>query len=145
MKIGELAKRAGCTSDTIRFYEKEGLLPEADRTDANYRSYDESHMERLRFIRNCRALDMTHDEIRALLRAADAPASDCGEINELLDEHIRHVEVRILELQQLKEQLTALRDQCHGEHPVNDCGIMQKLAAMDAGNALPRRKQTHLG
>lgn len=143
MKIGELAKIAHCTTETIRFYEKEGLLPEAERTEANYRSYSARHVERLRFIRNCRALDMTHDEIRALLRLTDAPADGCGSINALIDEHIAHVDTRIDELKQLKVQLTTLREQCHGEQAVEDCGIVQGLNEMDV--SATRVRHTHLG
>lgn len=132
MKIGELAQLANCTPDTIRFYEKEGLLPLARRTEANYRVYHEDHLIRLRFIRNCRSLDMTHDEVRALLAAADGHASTCGEINDLVDEHLSHVNTRIAELEQLRGQLTALRDKCRGEHPVEDCGIFQELTTKDA-------------
>jgi Cd(II)/Pb(II)-responsive transcriptional regulator len=143
MKIGELARLANCTTDTIRFYEKEGLLPEADRTDANYRSYNESHIDRLRFIRNCRALDMTHDEVRALLAASDSAAAGCGAINALLDEHIGHVNKRIDELLQLREQLTALRDRCSGEQPVEDCGIIHGLTSMETTH--PKPKASHLG
>jgi Cd(II)/Pb(II)-responsive transcriptional regulator len=143
MKIGELAKIAHCTTETIRFYEKEGLLPEAERTEANYRSYTAKHVERLRFIRNCRALDMTHDEIRALLRLTDAPADGCGSINALIDEHIAHVDTRIEELKQLKVQLTTLREQCHGEQAVEDCGIVQGLNEMDV--SATRVRHTHLG
>ncbi|WJF90026.1 Cd(II)/Pb(II)-responsive transcriptional regulator [Paraburkholderia bonniea] len=143
MKIGELAKITHCTTETIRFYEKEGLLSEADRTEANYRSYTAKHVERLRFIRNCRALDMTHDEIRALLRLTDAPADGCGAINTLIDEHITHVDTRINELRQLKTQLTTLREQCHGEQSVEDCGIVHGLTDMEV--AAPRSRHTHLG
>lgn len=141
MKIGELAQLANCTPDTIRFYEKEGLLPLARRTDANYRVYNEGHAIRLRFIRNCRALDMTHDEVRVLLNAADAPASTCGEVNGLVDEHLSHVNTRIAELEQLRGQLTALRDKCRGEHPVEDCGILQELTSRDAPRSA---KMSHL-
>src|SRR5689334_2051768 len=109
MKIGELAKAARCTPETIRFYEKEGLMPDAERTDSNYRNYTDVHVERLRFIRNCRALDMAHDEIRALLRLTDTPADPCDSINSLLDEHIGHVDARLAELTQLRDQLTELR------------------------------------
>ncbi|MGH8777596.1 Cd(II)/Pb(II)-responsive transcriptional regulator [Paraburkholderia sp.] len=143
MKIGELAKIAHCTTETIRFYEKEGLLPEADRTEANYRSYTAQHVERLRFIRNCRALDMTHDEIRALLRFTDTPAEQCGAINALVDAHIEHVDTRIDELKQLKAQLTALREQCQVERAVENCGIVQGLTDMQV--PAQRSRHTHLG
>jgi Cd(II)/Pb(II)-responsive transcriptional regulator len=143
MKIGELARLANCTTDTIRFYEKEGLLPPADRTTANYRSYNEGHIDRLRFIRNCRALDMTHDEVRALLEAADGPATGCGAVNALVDEHIGHVNTRIDELLQLRAQLTALRERCAGEQPVEECGIIHGLTSMEATQ--PKAKASHLG
>ena len=64
IKIGELARRAQCPAQTIRYYEHEGLLPEPIRTAGNYRVYSRAHIERLSFIRNCRSLDMTLDEIR---------------------------------------------------------------------------------
>jgi DNA-binding transcriptional MerR regulator len=88
MKIGELAHHTGTQVETIRYYEREGLLPETARTDGNYRIYGTTHADRLRFIRNCRSLDMTLDEIRLLLRFKDSPAENCGGVNELLDEHI---------------------------------------------------------
>lgn len=103
MKIGELAQASQCTVETMRYYEKEGLLPIPARTEGNYRSYGSAHVERLRFIRNCRALDMTHQEIYVLLGLMDQPGSDCGAVNELLDEHITHVDVRIAEFSQLKQ------------------------------------------
>ena len=143
MKIGELARISRCTVETVRYYEKEGLLPAPERTTGNYRSYGAAHLERLRFIRNCRALDMTHDEVRALLGLVDQPANDCGGVNRVLDEHIAHVEVRIKELKQLKQQLVALRQSCHGEQSVIACGIVQGLATMETETR--HERQTHLG
>ena len=67
MKIGELAKATHTQVETIRYYEREGLLPQTVRTEGNYRVYGVEHLDRLSFIRNCRGLDMTPDEIRALL------------------------------------------------------------------------------
>src|SRR3546814_16484795 len=93
MKIGELAKRTESTVETIRYYEKEGLLPEPSRSDGNYRLYGEEHIERLRFIRHCRTLVMALDEVRTLLRYRDTPTEECGDVHALLDEHI-HAEVR---------------------------------------------------
>src|SRR5689334_7708081 len=112
MKIGELAKTAGTTVETVRYYEKEGLLPAPDRGENNYRSYGPQHVDRLRLIRNCRALDMTQDEIRAILSLADSHAGDCGPINQIFEAHIRHVDERIAELTQLKVQLGDLRQRC---------------------------------
>lgn len=75
MKIGELAKLTDCQVETIRYYEKEGLLPPPARSDGNYRLYTQAHTERLVFIRNCRSLDMTLEEIRSLLGLRDSPGT----------------------------------------------------------------------
>ena len=80
IRIGELAQRTGCEVVTVRFYEKEGLLPAPARSSGNYRLYSEAHIERLQFIRHCRSLDMSLGEIRALLGLRDKPLRDCGEV-----------------------------------------------------------------
>ncbi|MDO9001836.1 MAG: Cd(II)/Pb(II)-responsive transcriptional regulator [Aquabacterium sp.] len=143
MKIGDLAQVAQCTVETIRYYEKEGLLPAPARTAGNFRVYGPEHAERLRFIRNCRALDMSHSEIHALLRLADQTAEDCGAVNAVFDQHIAHVDERIRELTQLKQQLANLRQRCQSEQTVQSCGILQGLAAMEAEQKPERH--THLG
>lgn len=128
LKIGELAKRTGCQVVTIRYYEKEGLLPEPSRTEGNFRLYEEVHVERLQFIRHCRSLDMTLNEVRALLGLRDDQAGDCEEVNLLLDDHIRQVELRVAALLQLKQHLVALRQKCSGVRDVESCGILQGLS-----------------
>lgn len=143
MKIGELAKVAQCTVETVRYYEKEGLLSAPARTAGNYRSYGANHIERLRFIRNCRALDMTHDEIRALLGFMDEPTRDCCDVNRLVDAHLGHVDARIDELMKLRNQLVELRKQCASPAEISACGILQGLTAMDTEPKSER--QTHLG
>lgn len=144
MKIGELAQRANCTVETIRYYEREGLLPAPARTGANYRSYGAEHAERLRFIRNCRVLDMAHDEIRILLALMNQPGGDCGAVNQLLDEHIAHVDRRIAELTALKQQMHALRESCQRRQTVDTCGILHGLSVM-APEERPPKRHTHLG
>ena len=143
MKIGELAQVAQTTVETVRYYEKEGLLPATARTSGNFRVYGPAHLERLRFIRNCRALDMSHEEIHTLLGLADQPAEGCGAINDVFDQHMAHVDERIRELVQLKSQLTRLRRRCQTVQAVDACGILQGLAAMET-EAKPER-HTHLG
>ncbi len=143
MKIGELAKVARCPVETIRYYEREGLLAAPTRSAGNFRLYGPAHVERLRFIRNCRALDMSQDEIRRLLELSDNPGAGCGAVNSLFDEHIAHVEERIRELSQLRDQLGALRRCCQRDARVDDCGILQGLAEMESGARSERH--THLG
>ena len=128
IKIGELAKRTGATVETIRYYEKEELLPEPSRSEGNYRLYRKEHIERLQFILHCRTLDMTLDEVRVLLQYWDEPDKDCGNVDALLDEHIHAVEVRIKALMQLKQHLTTLRQKCSSRALAVSCGILNALA-----------------
>ena len=128
MKIGELATATGTPVETIRYYERDGLLPAPLRTEGNFRIYDETHRSRLTFVRHCRALDMNLDEIRVLLKFRDGTEGDCGEVNALLDEHIVHVQARIRELRDLDKDLRALRELCKEAQDPSQCGILNGLA-----------------
>ncbi|TAH11294.1 MAG: Cd(II)/Pb(II)-responsive transcriptional regulator [Curvibacter sp.] len=130
MKIGELAKKTGTQVETVRYYEREGLLPTPLRTDGNYRLYGDNHVERLSFIRHCRSLDMTLGEIRTLLGFKDAPEDNCEQVNILLDEHIGHVAQRIQELRALEQQLKDLRAQCQETQQSARCGILSELSSV---------------
>jgi Cd(II)/Pb(II)-responsive transcriptional regulator len=145
MRIGDLAEATGIAVETIRFYEREGLLPPPARAANNYRIYLPAHVERLAFIRQCRNLDMTLDEIGALIQLREQPLQDCGEVNALLDEHIGHVTRRIRELRALEKELVALRARCQSPHAVADCGILDGLdrAAAESPVAVPRRRHVH--
>ena len=131
----------GTPVETIRFYEREGLLPAAQRAENNYRLYTSAHADRLAFIRHCRNLDMALDEIRSLLRLRDAPSQDCGEVNTLLDEHIGHVGQRIRELRTLEKDLNALRARCSAPNAIETCGILNELdgVASHGSSASPHR------
>lgn len=139
MRIGELARRTGCGADTIRYYEREGLLPRPGRSGANYRLYEASHLTRLTFIRNCRALEMSLEEIRALLAIMDGDGngggSDCDEVSAVIRRHIGHVEDRLARLTALQEQLERLLCRCGGAQPAGHCGILRELTAVQAGAA----------
>ena len=141
MRIGNLAEATGTPVETIRFYEREGLMPAARRTDNNYRQYSAAHAERLAFIRHCRNLDMTLDEIRSLLRLRDSPPKDCGEVNALLDDHIGHVAQRIRELRALEKDLKALRARCSSSHSIDECGILTGLDDAAAQGAAPSMRR----
>lgn len=132
MKISDLAQQTGVSSDTIRYYEKIGLLPEPARNLNNYRVYSAEHVKYLRFIKNCRQLDMTQEEIARLLHLAISPFEPCDEINQLLDEHLGHVQERIQELQQVEVVLSKLREQCLHPKQVQDCGILEGLNSIAA-------------
>lgn len=142
MKIGELAKATDCAVETIRYYERENLLPEPARSDGNYRVYTQAHVERLTFIRNCRTLDMTLEEIRSLLRLRDSPQDQCESVNALIDEHIEHVQARIDGLAALQEQLVELRRRCNagGDH----CAILERLE-VNGAVSVPEAEHSHVG
>ncbi|RJG02763.1 Cd(II)/Pb(II)-responsive transcriptional regulator [Noviherbaspirillum sedimenti] len=123
MIISGLARRSGCQVETIRYYERQGLLPAPDRSSGNYRLYRQIHVERLLFIRHCRSLDMTLDEIRRLLDLRDRPQASGSEANALLEKRIGQVAQRIEELQALQRQLLDLHGQCHRAQALVDCNI----------------------
>ncbi|MGP3789511.1 Cd(II)/Pb(II)-responsive transcriptional regulator [Pseudomonas sp. B392_1p] len=145
MKIGELAKLADCQVETVRYYEREGLLPAPARSEGNYRIYNSEHLERLTFIRNCRSLDMALVEIRSLLALMDRPEENCERVNSLMDEHIEHVQARVTSLLALQQQLVELRHRCASGRGVDECGILQRLNSTGGVNALPKNSHTHVG
>ena len=128
MKIGELSALASTPVETIRYYERAGLLPSPSRSQGNFRVYEAQHLQRLQFIRHCRGLAMSLEEVRVLLRLKDAPDADCGDVNALLDAHIGHVSRRIQELLALEKHLQALRLRCVEARGVDPCGILVGLA-----------------
>jgi len=141
MRIGELARRADCPVETVRYYEKQGLLTAPRRSGANYRDYGAAHLERLAFIRRCRSLDMSLPEIRALLNAVARPGADCAPVDALIDAHIGHVAARIAELKSLKKELDAIRAHCAGRRPAGACGIIETLSRPAAKRA---RRNSHV-
>lgn len=128
IKIGQLAKQTKCKVVTIRYYEKQGLMPEPSRSVGNFRLYDDAHIKRLHFIRYCRALGMKLDDIRRLFTLRDGPTQDCDGVVALLNEHIQQVECRIATLLELKHSLTELRNKCSGGQPIELCGILKGLS-----------------
>lgn len=124
-RIGDAARRSGVTAANIRYYEKEGLLPAGVRADNSYRLYSDADVHRLRFIRLCRAMDMSLDEVRTLLALDLTRKEDCHAACDTLDEHLRHVRARLAELQALEADLMALRSRCDGSDA--QCHIIEAL------------------
>lgn len=131
MKIGDLSAASTTPIETIRFYEREGLLPAPGRTQGNFRVYEAPHLERLQFIRYCRGLDMSLDEVRVLLRSQ-------------LDEHIGHVSKRIKELRALEQQLKELRQRCGDARRTDQCGILSGLAEASQEKTPADQSASHL-
>ncbi len=127
MKIGELAKNSGCSIQTIRYYERENLIPVPGRSEGNYRVYNQSALNQLLFIKHCRSLDLTLKEIKLLLELKNTPDACCEDVNNMIDIHIDQVNIRIKELTALKQQLSELREACTDNLTIENCGILSNL------------------
>lgn len=128
VKIGELARLTNCQVVTIRYYEQQGLMDEPRRSPSGYRLYGLQDVQRLNFIRHCRAHGMALREIKELLRMRQTPDRDCSQVNELVDRHIEEVERRIDALKRLRSHLMNLRQKCPHGGSVASCGILRGLA-----------------
>lgn len=137
MRIGELAKRAACDVETVRYYEREGLLEEPARESSGYRNYGPRHLETLQFIRHCRSLDMKLAEIRQLLDFRRLPDRECSGVNAILDTQIARVNQQIAALASLREQLHALRAECEERQTMRACGILRSLNDAALGQECP--------
>jgi Cd(II)/Pb(II)-responsive transcriptional regulator len=135
MRIGELAEQAGVDVQTIRYYEREGLLDAPSRTASGYRSYGPQHLERLNFVRHCRSLDMPLAEIKRLLDLSSDAGVSCEQVDELVRAHLERVRAKRLALQNLEAQLATLSAQCASGHRVADCGILEELIHAAHGEA----------
>ena len=127
LMIGQLARRTGTKVETIRFYEKNGLLPAPSRTDGNYRAYEPGHLSRLSFIRRARELGFSLDRIREFLKLADDRSQSCAAVDAIAREHRKEVERKIEDLTALKSELDRMIDQC-GCGLVADCRIIESLS-----------------
>ena len=127
LTIGHLARQTGTKVETIRFYEKNGLLPEPSRTEGNYRAYEPDHLNRLSFIRRARDLGFSLDQIRALLTLSDNRGQSCAAVDAIASEHRVEVEKKITDLMALKAELDRMIDQCECGI-VDDCRIIETLS-----------------
>ena len=134
-RISQAAAMSGVTPANIRFYEKEKLLKSTARGDNSYRMYSDGDIHQLRFIRACRALDMSLDEVRTLLGLDLNNKSDCATARDALDEHLAHVRTRLRELKALEKDLKALRGRCDGLDTT--CHIIEALH--ERADSLPKK------
>jgi len=145
-QIGEAARQSGVSAANIRFYEKEKLLSPHGRSDNSYRFYSDGDVHQLRFIRLCRAMDMSLDEVRTLLGLDLNNKADCEAGCDALDGHLGHVRERLAELRALEKDLKALRNRCDGSGA--HCHIIEALHdladAQAPGPAGPTAKKRHV-
>lgn len=130
MKIGELAKATGTDAETLRYYERIGLLAPPVRQANGYRSYPEQAVQQVRFIRHCRELGISLAEIDKITKLSQQPEADCDEVNRILALHVAQVRAKLLALQSLEQQLLALQGQCSSSQRTADCGILRDLMAV---------------
>lgn len=130
MKRSEIAAQTGCNIETVRYYEKAGLLADPPRTAKGYRVYDDSHERTLRFIIRSRELGFSIEEIRNLLDLVQGEKYSCGEVRDQTMAHLIAVRARISDLQQLEKTLAKTVSQCEGGNTPN-CPIVDALVGID--------------
>lgn len=125
--IGDLAKSTATKVETIRYYERIGLLPAPERTAGNYRSYSAAHLGRLSFIRRARDLGFSIEQVRDLLGLSDQRARSCEAVDAIAREHLAEVERKIRDLQALRRELDSVLNQC-GCGTIAECRIIEALS-----------------
>lgn len=126
MRIGELARATGTKAETIRYYEREGILSAADRTDSNYRDYSCDHLVTLAFVRRARELGFSMAQVRQLLALSDHDDKPCEDVDRLVEQQLGDVERKIADLSLLRDELTDMARSCKGQR-IGDCRIVDSL------------------
>lgn len=127
IQIGELSRRTGCNIETIRYYEKTGLLPDPPRSAAGYRIYSAAHATRLRFILRARELGFSMEDIRGLMGLDDGAAPTCAEVKERTKRHLADVRAKIADLRRIESVLAATASRCSGAE-VPNCPVLDAIS-----------------
>ncbi len=128
VNIGQLARQAGVPIDTVRYYERQGLLATAQRSAGGYRVFSDTDLTRLRFIRRAKALGFTLEEIGELLRLSDHRGQDMAQVRETAVHRLQDIQQRIAELQRVHAALEQLVEACPGHGDLDRCPILGALA-----------------
>lgn len=131
LKIGELARQAGVGLETVRFYERQGLLEEPQRGKSGYRQYEQESVDVLRFIRRAKELGFTLKEIKGLLELRLDTTATKREVRQQAEAKVADIEARIADLQRMREALASLIEQCHGDGAASGCPILQSIQATE--------------
>lgn len=127
MTIGTLAKRADGNIDTVRYYERRGLLPKARRTHSGYRTFDEATVERLRFIKEAQAIGFTLTEIKQLIALRVTPSATCADVRERAETKLYDIDQKIVVLRRMKRTLQRLVSACQSDGPASECSFLANL------------------
>ena len=127
LRIGKVARNAGLAIDTVRYYEREGLLEKPARTASGYRHYRPDVVARLRFIRQAKELGFSLREIKELLTLRVGAGKSCGEVKARAERKITDVDRRITQLKRVRQALSELAAECSGRGPTSECPILEAL------------------
>jgi len=141
LRTGELAKRAGVNVESLRFYEREGLLPEPPRRPSGDRRYPPEAVARVRFIKRAQELGFSLAEIRELLAIGTDPDGTCGEVKAHVDARIESVQQKIADLQRIERALHDLAERCPENAASDQCPILQSLELMRANGNKENRHE----
>src|SRR3990172_2946716 len=129
LTIGQLAKKAQVNIETVRYYERRGLLPEPPRKESGYRQYSENDVSHLLFIKRAQTLGFTLKEILELLNLRVDPDTTCGDVKRRAEAKFGVIEQKILALQKMKKALAKLASTCRGRGPTRECPILEMLGS----------------
>ena len=144
LKAGDVARRAGVNVQTLRYYERRGLLPAPRRTASNYRAYSADSALRVRFVKRAQELGFTLEEIKELLSLRAAPPTRCVDVRRRAEAKVRDIDGRIRMLRRMRGALAKLVGECTGTGPVTDCPILGALTS-DAGDTSGTRERVGRG
>lgn len=145
LTIGKVAKMARMSIDTIRFYERNGLIPEPERRESGYRDYSQEIVVRLKFIRNAKELGFTLHEIRDILSLRKIPGAKCQSVQKLAESKVLLVQEKIQGLVRIQQALEYLIKACRDPEHVSECPILEVLERYQEGEPLPEIEKRNLG
>ncbi|MFV1607232.1 helix-turn-helix domain-containing protein [Phaeobacter sp. JH20_10] len=126
VRRGDLARATGCNLETIRYYEKIGIMPDPPRSAKGYRSYDEAHVKRLKFVMRSRDLGFSLEEVRGLLGLVDDQSRTCAEVQFIAEDHLTDVRAKIADLKRIERVLSDTVARCTGD-AAPECAVIDAL------------------
>lgn len=142
LRIGAVARQANVGIETVRFYERQGLLPQPQRQESGYRQYDDEDVAILRFIRRAKGLGFTLKEIKVLLDFRLNQSEPRTEIRQQAKAKLADIDAKIADLERMRRVLKALVAQCHGDGPMSGCPILGALQGERDGDLIDQGKQS---
>jgi Hg(II)-responsive transcriptional regulator len=125
--IGELARQASVHVETLRYYERRGLIPKPHRTVSNYRVYSSENLRRVKFIKQAQGIGFSLNEIKKLLALRTTPRARCADVRRYATHKIEDIDARIRSLARMRKTLEKLLDECSGNRPATQCPILESL------------------